>query len=810
MMSTPFPRLSFSTLARLTIAVGASLLVGCSEPPAEIPVSQRLVDVFDVAMVTDSPSPEAGVPEPTVFRFDEQVPEPLSAHSATGGWEAVQGVSGLSVTDGLLRGTTTSGFSLLRLERTEGLDQEDPLYEVEVRMRASAGGEIQMHFYGAEPKDIDRGLLSGAELPLPITTALEPSDEIETFRLRPEVTLRGAGVHHVLLRPTDVAGASFEIESVRLVFRAEHLASIPSGIGWQGLSEVGREVVVSRSPETIRWPLTLPSRPQLELALGTVDERPVTFRVALEATGESEVAVFERTVSTARRWELADRDLEAWGGREVTLSLTLEAEDAGTLGLWGAPAVRDRGGRPQTVSAADAPPRGVIFILADTLRPDRLEAFGHDRDTAPTVTALADQGARFADAIAQGTWTKVSAPSIFTSRYLSSTGVKDFTDRLPATVTTLAEVYREAGYATVGFSSLAFTGKANNLHQGYEVLHERTFDPKQSQTSRAYVDSVLPWLDRHQDVPFFVFLHFFDPHDPYQPAPPWDSRWAEAGWRDEHERQREKVRESIEHPLLKIVGMATRSEILAAGVDAEVYVGRELDYYDGSIRAMDVEIRRVVQRLRELGLLDDTLLVFVSDHGEEFLDHDRSFHAQSVYSELTHVPMILRHPPTVPAGTVVEETVQLIDLMPTMLELSGLEAPEGVQGQSALPLLRPSPDRRWQPRPAISEKPKATSPFVPPPIETESTALVFDGWKLIHNTERDEGKPEFELYDHRRDPRDLDDVAAQNPEVVERLATMMESWRQVAESERLESESTSIEDMSPEELERLKALGYVQ
>ena len=154
--------------------------------------------------------------------------------------------------------------------------------------------------------------------------------------------------------------------------------------------------------------------------------------------------------------------------------------------------------------------------------------------------------------------------------------------------------------------------------------------------------------------------------------------------------------------------------------------------------------------------------------------------------------------------------------MPTLLELSGLEAPAGVQGQSLVPLMAAAsgdgdrPAGRWPPRPAISERPQPPAPSIPPLPAVESTALIFEGWKLIRHLEPLPGVAEFELYDHRSDPLDQVDVAADNPEVVERLANLMAAWRRQAAAERPADDAQAPQNLSPEELERLRALGYVE
>ncbi len=810
-------------------AFGAALPVICAAACAggpEAPSTQRLVDVFSPELLGGSPAADTDPPAPAEWRFDGPAPAAASTAPATRGWQVFRDVVGLEVRDGRLAGSVTSGTSVIRLLDAGELDEDDLLHEAMVRLRVSAGAEVSLHLIGPEPGPGDHATLENPVVPWLMRAPIAAGEELVTCAFKSPLPLRGAEIEQILLRPSDAAGAEFEIESVQLVFRREHLAAMPSGVGWQGLSEVYREAVVARAPETVRWQLTLPEQPRLDLAVGTLDERPVRFAISMHERGGKDLRLFERTVSTPRRWDSAWIDLAAFAGRQVTLELSLHAETEGALGLWGSPAVRRVGVRP--TEDGEEPPSGVIFILADTLRPDRLDAYGHRRVTAPALASLASEGTRFADTVAQGTWTKVSAPSIMSSFYPASNGVRDFPDRLPSSATTLAEVFREAGYATIGFSSVPFTGTFNNLHQGYEEMHE-IFDPKAGKTARGFVDRLLPWLDHHREVPFFVFLHVFDPHSPFRPESPWDSLWAAADRHREHLDQQQRLNPFIQHPMRRLNDMPSRDELVAASLDPKAFIGHELDWYDGSIRGMDIEVGRVMERLRELGLEQHTLVAFASDHGEEFLDHDSTFHGHSVYGELIQVPLILRYPGKVPAGLTVEETVQMIDLMPTILELSGLPVPAGIQGQSTVPLLAESNDRPWKPRPAISEKPAGLSQVVPPPIDVESIALIFEGWKLIHShrpaaaedpaalhpapaAAAAEGSPlpEYQLFDHRLDPLDQTDVAEQNPRVVERLAGLLAGWRKMAESQRLADDETASEGMSRQEIDRLRALGYIQ
>jgi len=510
-------------------------------------------------------------------------------------------------------------------------------------------------------------------------------------------------------------------------------------------------------------------------------------------------------------------DLAPFAGESVSLALSASADKDGTIAFWGAPAVRQRAAK----DAGGGPPQTVILIQGDTLRKDHLDVYGYGRPTAPTLRRLAEEGALFNNAITQTGWTKAETPSILTSLYPSTHGVHAIPDRLPASATTIAEVYRQGGYATASFSSVAFTGQFTNLHQGFEEVHEAESTvgragPRGAKTAREFVDRLVDWLEDHRDIPSFVYLHFFDPHAPYEPNRPYDTMWADPKGREEYLRQQEVLKKFIKEAFRAYRGMATREELAAAGIDPAAFIRYSIDWYDGSIRGMDTEIARLLERMQELGLRGRSVIAFYADHGEEFHDHGRMWHGQSVYGEMMRVPLIFWGPGRVGKGLKVDESVQLIDVMPTLLELSGLKPPEAVQGQSLRPLLGGAraggggvaAASGWTRRPAISEK----HPFGDPdfPNAAESYAIADGGWKLIHNVARPPEKPEYELFDFDKDPLDQKNVAAEHPDVVERLSKQLEGWKRMVTQARLKPDREETKGMTAEQLERLRSLGYVK
>jgi arylsulfatase A-like enzyme len=296
-----------------------------------------------------------------------------------------------------------------------------------------------------------------------------------------------------------------------------------------------------------------------------------------------------------------------------------------------------------------------------------------------------------------------------------------------------------------------------------------------------------------------------DPHDPFEPRDPFATLWADPARRERHLAEVEQAKPFIEWPFMRHRGLADRKALEQAGVDPAAHVAHHRDWYDGSIRGMDAEIARIVERLEALGLADDTLLVFTADHGEEFHEHGGVFHGETLYGEMLNVPLIVWAPGRVPAGVTVDATVELVDVLPTIAELAGLQMKHAISGTSLVPLVRGA---AVAPAPAFAEKASSPKPDPGTRDRIASVAAISpDGrWKLIHNYERTEGIPAYELYDRRADPLDQHDVAATQPDVVASLKGEIERWR--VEVARLALPKADAGALTSEEAERLRALGY--
>jgi len=680
----------------LTASITLMLLFSCSGPESNRQNSTaarpiHLVEHLDSAVI-ESPAFQNAIPPAFEWKFGGSVPmADGSDANPTRGWRAGYGVMDLELQAGGLVGRTTSDWPIIHADFSSEPENRDHICAVEIRMHVSQGARLAISIRSSDELDMDQ-IAGEAKKGLGhwLIEPLVESSEAGTYSLRTRFPVRSSDIKHVLISPSDVKGATFRIESVRVLSRRGYFASHPPQVSWQGLKAIFHRTIVTKASDVVRMTLNLPERPWLDLALGTIEDGPITFQVGVRpaAGSDEEVALLAYTPSTSHCWEPVQLDLSEYAGKKVSISMSLKSEMQGAVGFWGSPVIRNSGARPLTAAGdgtdfSKATPQGVILIWIDTLRWDHLDVYGHSRETAPVLGRMAAEGVLFNDCITPANWTLPSTASLLTSQHVTSHGLMDGSpagyDWLPSATTTMAEVFRDAGYATISFSSVWFVGRYFNMHQGFDESHE--FDsldwtqPNWSKSAREYVGRLAPWLQVHREVPFFVFLHVFDPHAPYESYPPYGTLWVDPGRKAEHESAFEKAKAYIEDPERIGGRVLFRKELVDAGIDPDNYVSVPKDWYDGSIRGLDTEIGKLLEQLERLGLDGKTLIVVSSDHGEQFFEHGGMGHGYTVYSEETHVPLIFRWPGVIPESVEVNETVRTIDLMPTILELCRLPLP---------------------------------------------------------------------------------------------------------------------------------------
>ena len=445
------------------------------------------------------------------------------------------------------------------------------------------------------------------------------------------------------------------------------------------------------------------------------------------------------------------------------------------------------------------PPSGspnLVLISLDTLRADHLGCYGYERLTSPNLDEFAERATLFETAMSTASKTAESHMTMFTSLYAAVHGIGTLAGAdepgveipvLGSGIRTLAGILYDRGYATAGYHSGGFMRSKFGFSKGFELYEDGRFS------------HAINWLKENaSERPFFLLFHTYNAHDPYTPKPPYDAMFTENyDGRIVHDLERlKKMADSSEWP--------SYTQMYWSLVDRED--PRDVEHlialYDGGIASLDATLSGLLATIEEYA--PNTLIVIVSDHGEEFGEHGAFVH-RHVYGELLHVPLIIREPGQ-ETGARIETPVSLIDLAPTVLELLGVERPEQFQGRSLVPL--------------ISAKSSVSGSETAVPVRTElfssleSAGLktVRDGgWRLVSTGKR------FELYDLETDPHESMDLlqgpGAETPRTkaaFDRLKASLERWDEANGILRARyDKGRKSEVLDEETLDQLRALGYL-
>jgi len=407
----------------------------------------------------------------------------------------------------------------------------------------------------------------------------------------------------------------------------------------------------------------------------------------------------------------------------------------------------------------------LILISLDTLRADRLGAYGYARDTSPALDALAAQGTLFEHAVAESSWTLPSHATLLTGLYPSTHGVVQPQLRLADDLPTLAQLLRSAGYRTIGLTDGIYLTEQHGFARGFE-----RFDAREKGLSSSLELAREAIAELPDDAPFFLFVHTYDIHCPYAPAPAFEKTFESPGARP-----------------IETMGRCGNPHFNRYYLrEGEVlYLS---DRYDDSIRQADAALADFFGWLERRGLLERSLIVVTSDHGEEFYEHGRIGHERTLHREALMVPLILRLPGAAPRR--VSEPVGLVDLAPTLLDLLELPVPAAMEGRSLAGLVRGD----------APEASAATARVSELDYRTRLRSVMTPEWHLILDDQAG-----AELYRVELDRREVNDVAASEPAAVADLRKLLAAY----EADRRPHEAARRGELDAEERARLRALGYL-
>jgi len=576
-------------------------------------------------------------------------------------------------------------------------------------------------------------------------------------------------------------------------------------------------------------------RIEIPLPAGLFQEpREALFETWLAVEGEEQEQEQEEETGTEARFRVWVEDAD---GRRPVLEQDIGAAEEGPHGPWHPVAVplRLRGpatigleaevrragevlppsaalwGNPRLVTGSRPPGPNLLIVAVDTLRADVLGAWGDPHGLSPHLDAFADRSVRFADLTAPSPWTLPSFVTLLTGLAPEVHGAGRRLDpdipgvagdgiaRLPGEVRTLAEVLSAEGFDTAGIYNNVYLRPTYGLQQGFD---EYLAHPYRTQAGEL-TGSALRWLDAHRDRRFFLFFHLLDPHTPYTPPRKFCEEVAER-WMSEAAPEAARGR--------------CRWTRHAGGPDVPPDQRAWVEaLYRAEVAFTDFHLGRLWRALDDFGLMENTVVLFVSDHGEELWEHQETErrlgyesiadHGHSLYRELLHVPGLLYVPPSVRPGwepRTIDTPVELADFFPTLLDLLGIEnASRALSGRLSGRMLTPD---LWGASAGSAEPRTRLAGFLrygPPRV-----AIERGGWKLV--LPRTPGGP-AELYHLANDPGETHNLAEAHPERLDRLRrALRRELRARAELRRALGLPAADERATPdrEQVESLKALGY--
>lgn len=427
----------------------------------------------------------------------------------------------------------------------------------------------------------------------------------------------------------------------------------------------------------------------------------------------------------------------------------------------------------------------IFLITIETFRFDHSSAYGYSRATTPNLARIASEGAIGTRHIVQAPYTRPSLSSMVTSRYPASLGITENIPPLPASATTMAELFASGGYVTAGFVAQFLLSAHYGFNQGFHYFYNH---PNDTNVDTVYGD-FLPWSESHLPDNTFVWSHLFDPHGPYRPPEEFSKPYeGDAVWQADTQQLKpgtgkltgEFIPAYVEEP-----GQAERRQ----------YVAR----YDGEISYVDARLGKLIDWINAKGIADKSLVIITADHGESMTDHGRYFAHGSLYDHDLHVPLVVWAPGRVKAGTVLKDRTTHLDLLPTMLDYAGMPIPKNLKGSSL--------------RGAIEKGEKAKQPFSVAVVgqgEEEQLAVYSDDPLTVFVNLK--GEP-TEAYELANDPGQLKNLIESRRTDAERIAGAFRTWMAAQlkdDAPKPKPKSTPKPKLTDEETEQLRALGYLE
>jgi len=427
---------------------------------------------------------------------------------------------------------------------------------------------------------------------------------------------------------------------------------------------------------------------------------------------------------------------------------------------------------------SEFPFKNVVFIIVDTLSTEDLGAYGNTNSPSPIIDKLAREGVLFKKAYSTSSWTKPSIASLFTGLMPSVHGVTSIDDILKEEEFTLADAFKSKGFKTAAFVSHTLISPQMGYAQGFDVYDTIPFKGNVHDviSSAKVTDMANDWLKKNHKDPFFLFLHYFDPHNNYHHHKKFD--------RTSNYKGSLKSSADIRELRKLIPTMTKEDQAFLKGL------------YQEEIAFTDSQIGRFLENIENFGLSKDTLIVLTADHGEEFLEHGEIGHSRTLYNELIHIPFILKLPSKF-KPSIVNDPISSMDIFPTLLSFLKIPIDSAVKAASlALTLTHGMPIKKQD---IVSEV-----DFKSSHIKAYKISVIRDNLKAI----LDKPSNTFELYDLEKDPQELDNIALKNPELLLTISPLILDYKDKVQTS-LPTTKKTRKERTPDEVEQLKSLGYL-
>ncbi len=447
-------------------------------------------------------------------------------------------------------------------------------------------------------------------------------------------------------------------------YRAPTFGTMVQTVAMDG---VQRMSVANRAPTVVSYYLQVPTEGRLGFGVAVEGDSQVPVNIRIQAEGEPSHELFSGNAEA--RWTDRLLSLDRWEGKVVRLDLVAEGTSKGRV-AWSALQLLT----PEAKPVERATPKNLVVVLVDTLRADKLKAFdGSSRVKTPVINALAEKGVVFENAQSAENWTKPSVASVLTGLYPVTHGAKTDSAKLPESALVLSEHLRSQGFRTGSFIANGYVSNKFGFDQGWNHYTNYIRESKSTEAENVFREAG-EWIEANRDKKFFAYVHTIDPHVPYDPP---------AEFLSMYDRRTDYDGQVSARKTPDLLSDAKRNppRVTFTGSD----VRRLKGLHDGEISYHDVYLGKFIQKLKALGVWEDTLFVFTSDHGEEFDDHGSWGHGHSVYQELLHVPLMF-YGKGVPVRRV-PNTVGTVDITSTVTELMGLLPMPGNEGRSLVPFM---------------------------------------------------------------------------------------------------------------------------